>query len=302
MAKRSHRTIGGLVTGADVLLKEVCDMDPAELNLATQITGYQRFLFICLPPARVDGGLVQAMEHLGEGLENMHHIAGPPTEEAWQRGRFQYLRAEGSLSQARDLPHPALLDASALIRLEAASSEPLLSYEKGVRELIASRGGTVETLVGVQRPRSYTSYAMTQFAYGPALPPRPGSQCPLGVVTPLNKSDAWWAMDWMHRESFFLPRYDAQERLIAKGHAQAAAAGIPCITRRLVHAPQRYRQAGSYDFVGYFEFAEADAPIFRAVMEALRDLAQNPEWAYVREGPEWWGRRVAGAADLWARI
>jgi hypothetical protein len=51
--------------------------------------------------------------------------------------------------------------------------------------------------------------------------------------------------------------------------------------------------------VGYFEFAEADAPIFRAVMAALRNRTQNPEWAYVREGPEWWGRRVGRAAALW---
>ena len=276
-------------------------MDPADLNLTTHITGYQRFLFVCVPHERVDGNLIQAVERVGQGLENMHEVTGPPAEDAWQRGRLQYLRAERDLSQERDLPHPALLQASALIRLEAASSEPLLSYETGLRELIASRGGAVDTLAGVQRPRSYTSYAMTQFAYGPALPPMPGWRCPLGVVTPLNKSDAWWGMDWMHRESFFLPRYDAQERLTAKGHALAAAAGIPCITRRLVHAPDGYGREGAYDFVGYFEFAEADAPVFRAVMAALRDLSQNPEWAYVREGPEWWGRRVAEVAELWMR-
>jgi hypothetical protein len=106
-------------------------------------------------------------------------------------------------------------------------------------------------------------------------------------------------MNWMHRESFFLPRYDAQERLVAKGHALAAAAGIPVIVRRNVHAPEGYEQAGGYDFVPYFEFAEAHASVFRAVMAALRDVTQNPEWAYVREGPEWWGRRVGGAAALW---
>ena len=34
----------------------------------------------------------------------------------------------------------------------------------------------------------------------------------------------------------------------------------------------------------YFEFAEEHAPIFRAVMAALRDTAQNPEWAtYVKD-------------------
>jgi hypothetical protein len=30
-------------------------------------------------------------------------------------------------------------------------------------------------------------------------------------------------------------------------------------------------------------------------MAALRDTEQNPEWKYVLEGPEWWGRRVGNA-------
>ncbi len=55
---------------------------------------------------------------------------------------------------------------------------------------------------------------------------------------------------------------------------------------------------GSYDFVGYFEFAEQDAQTFRDVMSGLRDVKQNPEWKYVREGPEWWGRRVQSAQEM----
>jgi hypothetical protein len=272
---------------------------PADLNLSPDVIGYQRFLFVCLPPSRADGALADALEALGKGMENMHDVAGYPSEAAGLRGRFQFLRAEPTLSAARDLPHPALLSAHALIRLEGATLDPLLPYEEGVRKLIESRGGTVETLAGVQRPRSYTSQAMTQFAYAPALAPQPGAACSMGVVTPQNKTAAWWTMDWMHRESFFLPRYDAQERLVAKGHALAAAAGIPYIVRRNVHAPERYGREGGYDFVPYFEFAEEHAPIFRAVIAALRDTAQNPEWSYVREGPEWWGRRVGYAAALW---
>jgi hypothetical protein len=272
---------------------------PAELNLSSEVVGYQRFLFVCLPPREADGALADALDGLGKGMENMHDVAGHPSADAMRRGRFQFLRAEPSLSVERDLPHPAILSAHALIRLEGATLDPLGGYEEGVRKLIESRGGTVETLTGVQRPRSYTSHAMTQFAYTSALAPQPGAACPMGVVTPQNKTTAWWAMDWMHRESFFLPRYDTQERLVAKGHALAAAAGIPYIVRRNVHAPDRYGCEGSYDFVPYFEFAEEHAPIFRAVMAALRDTAQNPEWAYVREGPEWWGRRVRYAAALW---
>lgn len=273
-------------------------MHPADLHMTTEIVGHGRFLFVSLPQGGVDAELAAAVDGLGSGLENMHEVEGNPSEEAFKRGRLQLLRAEPAFGQERDLPHPALSQASCLIRLEAASSEPLLAYEEGLRALIMPRGGAVETLAGVQRPRSYTSYAMTQFAYTSALPPGPGRRFPLGVVTPQHKTADWWAMHWMRRESLFLPRYNDSGQMIAKGHALAAEAGIPCINRRLYHAPDGYGQEGSYDFVGYFEFNDAAAPTFRAVMAGLRDVAQNPEWAYVREGPEWWGRRVGCAAEL----
>jgi chlorite dismutase len=275
-------------------------MQSADLNLTTTITGHQRYLFIKLPPGPADAGLAGAIGRLGDGMENMHHVEGPPLAEAFRRGRFQILRAEPSMSRDQGLSHLAVMDADGLIRLEGEASEPLLEYEAGLRALLEPAGGSVETLFGVQRPRSYTSHAMTQYAYARAQQPGPGSAHPLGVVTPMNKNADWWGMDWMHRESFFLPRYDANESMVLKGHALAADAGIACITRRLVHAPEGYGKEDGYDFVGYFEFAEADASTFSAVMEALRDTEQNPEWAYITEGPEWWGRRVSGPAELWA--
>ncbi len=274
-------------------------MQPADLNMASTVTGHQRFLFINLPQTRADADLARALDRLGDGLENMHDVAGNPSEDAFRRGRFQILRGESGQSIDRDLAHPAISEANVLIRLECASVEPLLRYEAELRILVEPSGGEVEALAGVQRPRSYTSHAMTEFAYAHALPPGPGAELGLAAVTPMNKTEAWWAMDWMHRESFFLPRYDDKENLAVKGHALASEAGIPYITRRLVHAPDGYGLEDSYDFVGYFEFAEKDAAIFRAVMAALRDVSQNPEWAYVKEGPEWWGRRVKQAAELW---
>ena len=36
-------------------------------------------------------------------------------------------------------------------------------------------------------------------------------------------------------------------------------------------------------------------------MAGLRDTRQNPEWKYVLEGPEWWGRRVRDARAFLAR-
>ena len=277
-------------------------MQSADLNLTATVTGHQRFLFIRLPPRGGSARLAEAMERLGDGMENMHCVDGSPTAEAFRRGRFQILRAEPGMSREQSLPHPALMEADGLVRLEAETSGPLLEYETGLRGLLEPAGGSVETLAGVQRPRSYTSHAMTQYAYARAQQPGPGSVHPLGVVTPMNKNAQWWGMDWMHRESFFLPRYDAKENMVAKGHALAADAGIACITRRLAHAPDGYGQDGGYDFVGYFEFAETDATTFREVMAALRDTEQNPEWAYISEGPEWWGRRVAEPSALFESL
>ena len=241
------------------------------------------------------------MGRFGDGMENMHFVAGPPSVEAFQRGRFQIPKAEPSMSRERDLAHPGVMDSDGLIRLEAEDSEPLLRYEEGLRALLDPAGGSVETLSGIQRPRSYTSHAMTQYAYARAQQPGPASVHPLGVVTPMNKNTERWDMDWMHRESFLPPRYDARENMVVKGHALAADAGIACITRRLVHAPDGYGIGGSYDFVGYFEFAGADASTFSAVMAALRDTEQNPEWACISEGQERWGRRVGEPAGLWER-
>ena len=274
-------------------------MQSADLNLTTTVTGHQSFLFIKLPAGRADSALAEAIQGLGAGMENMHHVDGPPSAEAFRQGRFQILRAERAMSREQGLTHPAVMGADGLIRLEAEHSEPLQGYEDALRKLLAPTGGSVESLCGVQRPRSYTSHGMTQYAYAHAQQPGPGSAHPIGVVTPMNKNAQWWSMDWMHRESFFLPRYDGKENMAVKGHALVADAGISCITRRLVHAPDGYGYEGSYDFVGYFEFAEADAETFRAVIAALRDVEQNPEWAYVSEGPEWWGRRIASASELW---
>ena len=39
-------------------------------------------------------------------------------------------------------------------------------------------GGSVETLSGVQRPRSYTSHGMTQYAYARAQQPGPEALIP----------------------------------------------------------------------------------------------------------------------------
>ena len=275
------------------------DVDPSTLNLTSEIIGHASFCFVRLEPGRVDGALLRALDSISAGLENMHVVDGNPSEDARRRGRYQLLRALVDLSSERDIADPGMAQANVLIRLEASTAETLSAYAEALRALIEARGGTVMVLRGIAKPRSYTSYAMTQFAYAHAQAPANGSRHELGVVTPQRKTQAWWSMDWMRRESLFLPRYDAQGNIVAKGHALASAAGVPCINRRLVHHPEGYGRDDGYDFIGYFEFSTADAPVFRDVMTGLRDREQNPEWEYVREGPEWWGRRVGRAEELW---
>ncbi len=275
-------------------------MQPADLNMTTTVTGHQLFLFVTLGDGG-DGELAEAIDVLGEEMENVDGVDGGPSEEAFAKGRFQLLRAEYGFTTQQQIVHPAVSESDGLIRLECATLEPIKGYETGLRTLIDATGGSVETLAGVMRPRSYTSHAMTEFAYAHAMPPGPGEKFPLAAVTPMNKTDAWWQMDFLHRESFFLPRYDENEEMVVKGHALASAMGVPGINRRLVHSPDGYGVEGNYDFVGYFEFAEKDAPVFREVMAGLRDKVQNPEWKYVLEGPEWWGHRVRSAAEFLAK-
>src|SRR6266545_1000007 len=113
-------------------------MNLADLNLATLVIGHGRFLFVRLPPRGIDAELAVALDNLGEGMENMHEMEGHPSAEGLHRGRFQLLRAEPALSGERDLPHAKISAATLLSRLEAASPESLVTYEKGLRALIES--------------------------------------------------------------------------------------------------------------------------------------------------------------------
>jgi crotonobetainyl-CoA:carnitine CoA-transferase CaiB-like acyl-CoA transferase len=116
----------------------------------------------------------------------------------------------------------------------------------------------------------------------------------------MSKTAAWWQKDWMERHTYFLPRYDASGRMVAAGHVLAAAPGIACLMRRTYKHATEPAPPGAYDFINYFECADGDVPTFHQVSAALRDVAANPEWQFVREGPTWHGRRVAAWADLFA--
>lgn len=95
---------------------------------------------------------------------------------------------------------------------------------------------------------------------------RPQSTC--AALIPLRKSAAWWALTQDERRRIF----EEQSRHIAIGMKY-----LPAIARRLHHC----RDLGPdepFDFITWFEFAEADTAAFDEMLKALR---ASPEWQYV---------------------
>ena len=200
-----------------------------------------------------------------------------------------------------DLPDDGLLDADAVVHVAAEREEPVRAFLAGLADLLGPAVAT-RTLVGVVRPTVYTGNAMHDFAYAHRLLQQPAAAMPNAFLFPTSKTAEWWEKGWMERHTYFLPRFDDAGHQVADGHALAAAGGIDCLMRRTYKSPTEPAAAGEYDFVNYFECADADLPRFHAVCAALRDTARNPEWRFVREGPLWHGRRVAGWAALTAMV
>ena len=192
-----------------------------------------------------------------------------------------------------------LLHAAAVIHVASPSASTVATFCAEATQLLAPAIKPV-ALTGVIKPMAYTGNAMHNFAYAHRVLQQPGTMAPNAFLVPMSKTAAWWRKDWMERHTYFLPRYDDDGRMIAEGHALASAAGIDCLMRRTYRCPTEPAPDDAYDFLSYFECADADVPTFHAVCAALRDITRNPEWRYVREGPTWHGRRVASWAELFA--
>jgi len=191
-----------------------------------------------------------------------------------------------------------LLRADAIVHVASSAAATVSEFVAEATRLLAPVV-KARVLQGVVRPKDYTSAAMNNFAYAHAVQQQPGRLAPNAFLVPMSKTAEWWAKDWMERHTYFLPRYE-RGRMVSEGHALASAAGVPCLMRRTYKAETSPAPPGVYDFVTYFECADADVPTFHAVCAALRDVARNPEWEFVREGPSWQGRRVATWAELFA--
>jgi hypothetical protein len=198
-----------------------------------------------------------------------------------------------------DLEDDALLHAEAIVHVASASAARVQAF---CDELLLLIGHAVLTRIldGVVQPTRYTSNAMHEFAYAHQLAQQPARGMPNAFLLPMRKTPAWWAKDWMERHTYFLPRYDDAGRMTHQGHALAAAAGIPALMRRTYKHPEPPAPADAYEFINYFECADAGVATFYEVCAALRDRTKNPEWDFVLEGPTWQGLRVERWPGLFA--
>jgi hypothetical protein len=196
-----------------------------------------------------------------------------------------------------DIADADVLEADAVVHVASPRAEVVARFCAEAPTLLAP-ALRARVLAGELRPKNYTGAAMDRFAYARAVVQQPAAAMPNAFFVPLSKTAQWWAKDWMERHTYFLPRYDDHGRMISEGHALATAEGIPCLLRRTYRHATEPAPPGEYDFLTYFECSDADVPTFHRVCAALRDVARNPEWKFVREGPTWHGRRVASWDEL----
>ena len=249
--------------------------------------------YVCLDLQRASPGPAGAFEALVDGLalRNEYEPGADHPERA-----FALLRriqvAPGTIDDA------ALLGADAVVHVATPAAETVEAFCNGLAGLFGA--AVTRVLRGVVRPPSFTGTAMHNFAYAHRMLQEPGTAMPHAFLMPTSKTAAWWEKDWLERHTYFLPRYDDAGRRASEGHALAAAEGVELLMRRTYKHPTEPAPAGAYDFVNYFECADAGVPVFHRVCAALRDVGRNPEWSYVREGPTWQGRRVAAWAELFS--
>ena len=195
-----------------------------------------------------------------------------------------------------DTQDAGLLHADAIIHIASSSPEPVSAVRAALAQRIEPQA--LRVLSGVLRPANYTGTLMHNYAYARRVLQQPGERMPNAFLLPLSKTAAWWSKSWMERHTYILPRYAASGERESEGHALVCEPGIDCLMRRTYKQAEEPAAPGSYDFLNYFECADADVPMFHAICAGLRDVRRNPEWRFVQEGPTWHGRRVASFQEL----
>lgn len=197
-----------------------------------------------------------------------------------------------------DLPEPSpacvgprINKARHLVQVSSKYRPRLQEIEEELRRRIGDAADVLALDGAVRTPR-YSSAEMVQYSNKGAPPRRSGRVSRNAIVVPIRKTAEWWQKSPLDRHAYFYPHTDASSACPVKGHAVAAERGIPALYRRVYYNPDGCQRADEFDFVTYFECEDEALPVFDAVLDALRDVRQNPEWRFVQEGPIWRGKRV----------
>jgi chlorite dismutase len=181
-----------------------------------------------------------------------------------------------------------------LIRAESINKKTLDQYADTLSKL-AGEVYRVETRFAVTRQLNYTDAATLQRLKENAPKRGTGTEQPNAVVFPLSKTPAWWALTQEKRQSYFF----GNPAQFGKDHLSHNGVGFKYINRifrKLYHS--RFIDQGQ-DFMTYFDFGDADAGTFDALLSGLRDDKRlNREWIYVEEKPIVRGKRVATSAEM----
>lgn len=248
---------------------------------------YTRFLFIS--PRQDDDVSLARLRAAGSvvvrGFFNDFDAEGP--REAAPHETIQFLVADNVAPGTDD----SIRGARYAIQVTAKYRPRLGEVEAELKRRLADTA-TIYSLEGAERAPRYTSAELHDYAYRRAAMRRNGRAAPVAVILPINKTADWWAQPVLNRHAYFYPHTDVVSGAPVAGHAQSAADGVTTLYRRLYHNADGYQRTGEYDFLTYFECDASQVDTFERVHRALQDTTKNPEWRFVREGPEWRGRRV----------
>jgi len=271
-----------------------CGQGHANGNGVGANLAYTKFLFVMARTEDDAHGsrLRTAGGNIARGFFNDFDIDDSRETQAQPFETIQFFVRDGELPE----PSPACVGpcinkARHLVQVSSKYRPRLVEIEDELRRRIGD-AADVLSLDGAVRVPRYSSPEMAHYSNKGAPPRRSGRGSRNAIIVPIRKTAEWWEKTPLERHAYFYPHVDQARGCPVKGHAVAAEQGIPSLFRRVYHNPDGYQRQDEFDFVTYFECEDDALPVFDGVLESLRDLEQNPEWQFVKEGPIWRGKRV----------
>lgn len=228
-------------------------------------------------------GLADKIAQMSTGFSNDFNPQKDKTD------TIQYIRVTDYLLKGESVAGNPV----ALIRVESTDRKVLDLYVESLADLVKDRF-RLETRFAVTRQLNYTDADTLQRLKDNAPKRGNGEEQPNVVVFPLSKTSAWWAQTQEKRQNYFFenPALFGKDHL---GHNGVGFKYIQHIFRKLYHS--RFIDP-KQDFMTYFEYGDADAGTFDALLSGLRNPKFNEEWGYVEEKPIVYGKRMATPENM----